>query len=1128
MEDVAFNEWPDIGSGANSWLPAYGFQTPTALLDRDDFLGNPDAEYFLHGTAPTCLYLETIHEETSDDLRSDSEISRESPLGWLATDSETDSVICMDANNDTDCESERELACPIKRRRQEVVLPSEEDYQSLSRSSSLLQFETLEKQCQETSSSSPSIFSVDSYSKDKTPGSESGDSDTTLVSKSCSLDNLSKSPSKKISAENLSEDSGYGDHMLKKRSRFSAYDSYCDFGKIGGKFGASCQNLNLVVGEWVNLEKEECEIKFRTTSTSEPNLLVQDEQSRCDYGAVLSVPKDLDLVGLDDAAKKTSIAAKNWDLADFAKKINEMAAFKREGSYSEAMRNRVDLSDDETSLCYKKKFPKTTIGEFDKKVLQAISESVHSINSISIADAHLSDIYNTPPPIQQSSKRNVVSTPNLVMNVQEQERFIGMIEDERRKSVQDLPRKSSLANHSTSTSCVSDVEEKTLLINYESGSTKEVHFSPVVSEVNWPDHSSTPSTAERESSYSLSSSPDRDLDTLAKSLLGRNPTPPRRTGSQPDLPRNPRFRASFSQSQPDVSRLKRRGSQLIKKDVDGCIIKAYVDGDGIQYKHTHLDVDEPSPLPSATTSHVLQRDVVERKQQQQQQQAVEGMDAVQAQQKTKKKLGGFFSRLTSFRFSTRKDDKKKKKEGERKTEYVMVQQPRVATKADYIYIPLKGGPEAAASSESPIIASSKPPLPRAPPRVIGASVKSKGENAQRRPQYHHHHHHDTEHRRRRTIDSCLRPMEPMGLIETDLDTEVTVITSGTNVKTRSLLNLGAEPRLGCHHLLGTDDNSSIRDNAESAAPTRPHKSMEFLLDKQNLKVVEPPENELQKSDRVMSEHQLRVQRSLQKLTVPEWYKQNQVPQGFLLKKPSKESRWTGTGSKTTSLSSLGSSSASPVILSPTTQPFVRWSTSKLNSTASSPCASIRSSFNTSSSRQPNGSISPSSIRSSFSYRQPYLGWRSQERLSKPRTPAERLANSLLQPQQASPEIQTSIKEVTSAIVHYVSGLKPTESEESRSRSTSPRGSSQKLCWLESSFVGIKPLDSPQTPQPPTSLRLELQTHNDVSHLTTESGPKPSPGSTTLEDVLDSLLGLPSSDRAPSPSLQGRRHVDGVS
>lgn len=256
----------------------------------------------------------------------------------------------------------------------------------------------------------------------------------------------------------------------------------------------------------------------------------------------------------------------------------------------------------------------------------------------------------------------------------------------------------------------------------------------------------------------------------------------------------------------------------------------------------------------------------------------------------------------------------------------------------------------------------------------------------------------------------------------------------------------------------------------------------------------------------MSEHQLRVQRSLQKLTVPEWYKQSEVPrEGFLLKKsPVRESRWTGTTSKTTSLSSLGSSTQSPLVLSPTpqNQPFVRWSTSKLNSTASSPCASTRSSFNT---RQPNGSISPSSLRSSFSYRQPYLGWRSQERLSRPRTPAERLASTILshsnhqrspQPQE-SPEIQTSIKEVTSAIVHYVSGLKPEDGRDpnsddsnQRSRSVSPRGS-QKLCWLESSFVGTRPLDSPQTPVtlsesqtstpvPPSTLRLDLQTHNGES------------------------------------------------
>lgn len=62
----------------------------------------PDAEYFLQTSSAPCLYLETIHEETSDDLRSDSDLSdvRASPLGWLATDSETDSVICMDATSE--------------------------------------------------------------------------------------------------------------------------------------------------------------------------------------------------------------------------------------------------------------------------------------------------------------------------------------------------------------------------------------------------------------------------------------------------------------------------------------------------------------------------------------------------------------------------------------------------------------------------------------------------------------------------------------------------------------------------------------------------------------------------------------------------------------------------------------------------------------------------------------------------------------------------------------------------------------------------------------------------------------------------------------------------------------------
>lgn len=253
-------------------------------------------------------------------------------------------------------------------------------------------------------------------------------------------------------------------------------------------------------------------------------------------------------------------------------------------------------------------------------------------------------------------------------------------------------------------------------------------------------------------------------------------------------------------------------------------------------------------------------------------------------------------------------------------------------------------------------------------------------------------------------------------------------------------------------------------------------------------------------ERVMSEHQLRVQRSLQKLHIPDWYKQNQVPrEGFLLgqkRETNRETRWhssgthnaTGHDSKTPSLSSLGSGQ-SPVLLSPAPfgQPFTRWSTSRLNSAASSPCASTRASFNhhhhgyTNYQQQYNrGGLangqgpplaSPCSTRSSFSYRQPYLGWRSQERLSRPRTPAERLATTIsLPPTQTSasdnPEVQSSIKEVTSAIVHYVSALNPpsgTSPRADRKGTPSPRGSNQRLCWLESSFVGTRPLESPETP-----------------------------------------------------------------
>ncbi|XP_060527330.1 uncharacterized protein LOC132702599 isoform X2 [Cylas formicarius] len=1395
MEEVAFQDWPgqpvDLNSGNNPWMPAYGFQTPSSLLEKDDFAGNPDAEYFLHTTAGHYMYLETIQEETSDDLKSDSDVeSRNSPTGWFATDSDSGSVIRIEQTEDLDCDSDRELACPAKRRKQDLYLslPVDDDETSLSRSSSLLQFETLEKQCQENSSS-PSIFSQfsfdsleitvsqrkefsrDDFSPDydaeffksiridvprskqnvsrdsllynvgRSSGSDSSDSDTTLDgSKSCdnlktwrSFDSLPLNSAgaigKKFSSENLSEDSGYGDQLMlvnksgsvgnlnngkraaggnmtasnfentmEKTKRnsyvgFGAYDGDV-FQNFNGNFGVSYQDLSIfdrldplsggeplsktspltdhflrkkqrqqmqniptgyahAINLNINLDRECGYSNFNEVAphaASAPDLL---DAATVDVVVVAttSVPKDLNFVGQNQHVGG-SVAEQNLNLADISFDSRSerdsvgdvandygdvMGSYRREGSYDKAMSNRVDLSDDETSLTYRKKLPKSPIVEFDRRVLNAISEQslVGSTPSL-----HGSRKYLEASAFATSTPNNAaVSTPDLNRIEPATRRERAYYDDDRRKSTQEIcskcgnfesvsvERKGSIIKSSTSTSGMSDVDEKTLRNSVRSftGSTgsKGVHFSPVVDEMKWRDDNSiSTATPERESSYSLDSSspePLRNVDVDVVKLVKPKPRygngATRRSVSQPDLSDTEAhiYKQEFidslhslrqqdlglSKSQPEISKFKRRGSQLIKRDKDGCTIKAYVDVDGVQYQHTHLDLPGGAPTgtkpdaaagsdaksrfpsivsPSSSVVSVPHNFVAVEHQQSKQAcvgKQTKGDGAVMsagARSSKKKGLGGFLQRLASFRLGVKKGQEQKEKLKRKKNAATQqgngaaplglagsnnVQPGLPGTKPDYVYIPLKGPPtsDAIRNNNNAAPVSSKPPLPKQPPpRVVHASVKKSA--AAQNP---HFGVGVDERRRRRTIDSASvtvatskrdvgdgvvgiagdASMEgPMGLIETDLDTEVTVIT---NAKARSLLNLGPEPRLTVP--------PNHREGDSKSHPGRPHKSMEFLLDKENLKVVEPPENELQKTERVMSEHELRVQRSLQKLTVPDWYKQSQVPrEGFLLKKhPSREARWTGTSSKTTSLSSLGSGVQSPLMLSPTpcNQPFVRWSTSKLNSTASSPCQSTRSSFNTGS-RQPNGSISPSSVRSSFSYRQPYMGWRSQERLSRPRTPAERLASSLLaqqsqsnaQQQHESPEIQTSIKEVTSAIVHYVSGLKPHSDERTldnnqdaasrRSSSVSPRGS-QKLCWLESSFVGTKPLDSPETPVtcsensgPPQSLKLDLRNHSskDMTMLSTdESKMRPSPSSTTLEDVLDSLLGLPSSGKASSPCLQ---------
>lgn len=647
--------------------------------------------------------------------------------------------------------------------------------------------------------------------------------------------------------------------------------------------------------------------KYKQETSSEPNLLSANQTAElngANHNHISSVPKDLNLIGavkceqrnswpfITDGGEKSSIATKNFDLTRLNEEIieetrmerrkyrkksdriglslkvkNQRATpssdtsssdlndvhYKREGSYLEAMENMVNMSDDENNPCYRDKTNRSTIVEFDKKILKAISEQ--SIQAISLAS--LGSVKDTldilfMQPIS-SQNRSVKSTPNLSV--------------EEDKPV--FPRKSSLINRTSLASTSSENEDKTLTASTKSMngslSSKGVHFCPVVAEVNWRDSAST----DRASSCSLSSTP-------SPKLIRPEPRLPERgmSVSQPELqmvqthePETVKLNESDTEytfvpltprhsiSQPNVTTTTRRrnsqeNSKLCKSLGNETF---YVDKDGIGYKHTHLGPaykKAPSSLPttsppasntvnsnssaSSSIGHVVasgnQKEVCGRPAQPKQ--SVSAMESqLKRRDSTKSsksgKLGGFFSRIASFRFTKSKqhDDKLEKNKNKKKTtdEVKNFQNStglRLATKEDYIYIPLKGPANDTAADDNNACISGKPPLPKMPPRVVGASVKRRNETpaSPATPAA----------RNIDSGDSLPQPMEPMGLIETDLDTEVTVITSGAHVKTRSLMNLGAD---GAPPRSLTAPQSQLPNQ-------RPHKSMEFLLDKQNLKVVE--------------------------------------------------------------------------------------------------------------------------------------------------------------------------------------------------------------------------------------------------------------------------------------------------
>ncbi|XP_072935230.1 uncharacterized protein [Epargyreus clarus] len=924
------------------------------------------------------LYLETIVEETSDDLRSE----RSSAATWLS-DSDADSVIHVrgTAGSECDSESEREWACPAKRRRRERA-SSPTSSGSLSRSSSLAQFESLERSCAAPASPSLSPDSLESPPATPPP--------------------TRPAPRAHLSAENLSEDSGYSERARRPPPPAKRGSPEIAHGPVA--------------------------------AGSAPCLASPSAGRRPPRAArAVSLPAELDVC----------------------------AEPRRHASHRARFRQTFEVCD-------------------------SLTVSVADLTALDYRGGPRRPRLPPPPPPPRVPQQPPPPPPVEVIARQP----ASPVREPSAGSDSTTESERAFAREMEATARQLDEVAKRAL---EGGGDYDRELSVLTARRlrdswgAWDDV--LDELRRRMEPSSVSPSPPRtpSPDPIREPVFTSTPLRPgdARVRSTPEL----RARATPQRETPDELRASLQLVPPPPPDSAPPVRSVSAGSKGVTFSPVVAEVSWRETSTSTTTSESASDDaadaeviVVEGSGEEARAPAAERAAAMTdaGARAPRSRIAGFLSRFANFRFSGRKEKKSRgagangrPPSGPPATAADAGQGARSAAAGpQYVRIPLKE--EGVSRPAAPPVAGGvahKPPRPRPPPAPAP------------------------------------------GVLETDVDTQRTVLHA------RSLLAL-APP--------------------DQRTP-RPHKSMEFLLDKESAQTVQPPENELQKnSDRVLSEHELRVQRSLQKLNVPEWYKNAPAPrEGFLLRKrlsdaSASATRWSGLNSKTTSLGSLGANAQPPPPqLSPHTTSFGRWSTSRLNSNQTSPCSSTRSSI-----RGTSPLCSPST-RSSFSARQPYLGWRSQERLnSTPRTPHERLASSLLQQSvssKASEEIQTSIKEVTSAIVHYVSGLEPANGD--LDRQPSPR-SSQKLYWLESSFVGTKPLESPQTPlvvsealppphpRPPSSLRLDHRAAPDwqESQRSLNLGiTRPSPGSTTLEDVLDSLLGLPSQPaRIPTPQPSPRK------
>lgn len=597
------------------------------------------------------------------------------------------------------------------------------------------------------------------------------------------------------SAENLSEDSGFGDHCVPVGVTSSGV---CARGTVG--------------------------------------TIIEDEDSCSSYYSDSSAGSSSGGGGGGVASSETSEQEKDPGRETTATSTKKKKMLKLNGEFEFRERRGWDVEGAKFNSSCWQSAPSLLLGEEKRRrvILPVYRRSQHSqhlssvpddlclcqseekVNASSHQDSNADEQLNTHNMV---TKFPVASTPNLTYDSQEE----CMKSEQRHASTIRVPLKYSSGSNNELDQSVTPL----------AAASKGVHFCPVVSEVSWRDSYSDDEQQEDNKGVS-------EMDTALCALeKGEDVTFPLK---QTLLLQKIQIGVPIG---PGSSERERLVMELKQQDAgDSCpVTPTSTDG----HVTTSTEAAAP-PAPNEAAVHVVSMETKQQK-------AVgcsheSGGESSRRDSDLssgkKSRFGGFFHRFSLRRLSGRvvgnngssKKQKDEKKKMDAKNRNWDEKHPGAVTAVEYedvTIIPLHPPPddESERKPAPDVVVSSKPPLPPLPPRSGVGNANKPMPSARRRPDA--------------TTVPAMSGLQlqgkhidpaPLGLLETDLDTDISTVRPHQNAaapsskKARSLLNLGAAAMLLKPPPGGSNTNRSLIP-ADSRA-----RSMEFLLDKENQAAVQ--------------------------------------------------------------------------------------------------------------------------------------------------------------------------------------------------------------------------------------------------------------------------------------------------